>query len=308
MAEKISWTSKQAVKSYKKPKEERKFSAKIDVAKTTSNIVPENYPQVPKLQVFDVHSAENKLPDGFFIICEGSRRVGKSIFLQWLFYFYRKDFDLVLVFSETPHNGFWQPIVGNQYVHNGWDPFVVEKLLDEQMKEVEKEKNDLFKVFKARRILLILDDVVGDRKQIHEDTTLNRLSVQGRHFRISIALTTQEPHAIGTALRNNCDLAVIFQQKSKRAKKSVCDDFLNFKLPVEWMAQDLLSTYTENHNAIAVKLWKLEKEVKFSYTFVPEEMTYDKKNEKSTVPAYQIGSKDQQTLAKTREGSLPLFT
>ena len=65
-------------------------------------LVPDNYPEVPKLDPFDVNAESNKLPESFFIICEGSRRVGKSIFLKWLLYFYRDLFDLVIVMSETP--------------------------------------------------------------------------------------------------------------------------------------------------------------------------------------------------------------
>lgn len=306
-ANRISWISKEPIKSY--DKEKRPPSSKLDVEKVkTTNIKPEFYPEVPKLDVFDVTDKENKLPPGFFVICEGSRRVGKSIFLQWLLYHYIDDFDLALVFTETPHNGFWQPMVGNQYVHNGWDPFVVDKLLDEQVKEVEKEKHALIPGnIKARRVLLILDDIIGDRRAIHEDVTLNRLAVQGRHNRVSVCLTTQEPAAIGTALRNNCDVCVIFQQKSKRSKKCVTEDFLDFKLKGEWMSRDLLDTYTENHNAILVKMCELKHVKTKTYYFVPEELSYDKKTEKSTVPPYQIGSNEQKRLARTKAGALPLF-
>lgn len=221
------------------PKKKPKVQLDVEKEPAQNNQIP----VTPELKLFDVKN--DRLPENFFIICEGSRRVGKSIFLKWLLYNYKTAFDLALVCSETPHNGFWQPIIGNSYVHNGWDPFLVEKILADQVKEKEKESKDYLKRYKARRVLIILDDIVGDRNHIHEDQILNRLAVQGRHFNISIALTTQEPHAIGTALRNNCDMAVIFQQKSERAKKSVSNDFLNFKLPFEWQARDMLARYVK---------------------------------------------------------------
>jgi hypothetical protein len=278
----------------------------LDIGKEPNNLNLDSCIDIPKLREFNVMSKEDRLPNGFFIICEGSRRVGKSIFLKWLLYHYKDDFDLAIVFSETPHNGFWQPIVSNEYVHNGWDPFAVEKLLASQEEEKEKEVKSGGR-HKMRRVLIILDDIVGDRKHIHEDTMLNRLAVQGRHFGISVCLTTQEPHAIGTALRNNCDMAVIFQQKSERAKKSVSVDFLMFKLDDEHTARCMLKMYTEGHNAILVRMYTLENKINMTYCFVPESMTYDKQADKLLVPNYQLGTKDQQQLARTAEGSKPLF-
>jgi hypothetical protein len=284
----------------------RRRRPKVDAKRKVKSLVPENYPEVPKLKLFEVKAEENKLPNGFFIICEGARRSGKSIFLKYLLFHYKDMFDEAVVMSETPHNGFWQPIVSNKWVHNGWDPFVVEKILAEQAKEIEESKKH--KEHKPKQILLVLDDIVGDRKHIHEDTTLNRLAVQGRHFNVSICLTTQEPHAIGTSLRNNADFVVIFQQKSARAKKSVCDDFLNFKLDFEWQSRDLLKTYTTNHDAIVVKMWDLKKGTSNCYLHVPESMTYDAKTEKVKVPDFQLGCIEQQRLAKTESGSIPLFS
>jgi hypothetical protein len=264
-----------------------------------------NYPVVPKLEMYDVKDEKNKLPDGFFVICEGSRRVGKSVFLKYLLYHYRDKFDLAIVMSETPHNGFWQPMVSNQMVHTGWNPLLVEKLLSDQMTEREKEKHQ--HGYKPRKVLLILDDIVGDRNHIHEDQVLNRLAVQGRHYLISVCLTTQEPHAIGTSLRNNCDLVVIFQQKSERAKKSVCNDFLCKNIQEEWIARELLKNNTHNHDCIIVKMYELKPGVIESYYVLPESVSYDKEADKCKVPEYQLGSRDQKTLAKTKEGKLPLF-
>lgn len=269
-------------------------------------LIPENYPEVPKLQHWNVNKEENKLPEGFFIICEGSRRSGKSVFLKWLLYHYRNEFDLCIVMSETPHNGFWQPLVSNQYVHVGWNPFLVEKVFETQMHEIEKAAKK--PGYQAKRVLLILDDIVGDRRHIHEDTTLNRLAVEGRHFKISICLTTQEPHAIGTALRNNCDVALIFQQKSKRAKDSVCEDFLCYKLDFKWQAEDLLKTYTMKHDCILVKMHELDPDPTKTYYHVPASMTFDEKEDKVRVPDYQLGSLEQRQLAKTPQGKVPLFS
>ena len=268
-------------------------------------VAPNEFPEVPKLLIFDVNSKENRMPPGFFIICEGSRRCGKSIFLQWFLYHYKKEVDLALVCTETPHNGFWQPIVGNQYVHHGWDPYMIQKLLEEQKQQIKEKGKE-----KARHVLLILDDIVGDRNHIHEDTVLNELAVEGRHSKISICLTTQEPHAIGTSLRNNCDMVVIFQQKSFRAKESVCNDFVCFKLDMmenkKTVAMQMLQTYTGNHDAMIIKMLELRPGVDHAYRYLPEYVPYDKNADKVRVPDYQLGSAEQQALARSPNGGKPL--
>lgn len=289
---------------------------KIDVKQKTTQqktntIVPNDYPEIPTLKQWNIFGENHKLPDGFFLILEGSRRTGKSVFLKWLLYYYRNVFDLAIVMTETPHNGFWQPIVSNQYVHSGWDPLLVEKLLEQQHKlkeECFKNNPNKQNPTEYRKVLLILDDIVGDRNHIHEDAVLNNLAVEGRHSNIHVCLTTQEPHAIGTALRNNCDVVVIFQQKSKRSKESVFNDFLMNKLDFKFQAEELLKRYTKNHDAILIEMYKLTPGTFESYFHVPASLTFDKEKDKIKVPDYQLGNEEQKRLAKTAKGRVPLFS
>lgn len=296
-------------------------NSKQEISSNKKIKIPSNWPETPKLEKFDVNAKEMRMPDDFFMILEGSRRSGKSIFAKWFLYHYKEKFDLVLVMTETAMNGFWQPLVSNQYVHNGWQPYLVNKLLEEQA--TQRLKSFEQKSFKPRHVLLILDDIVGDRNHIHEDETLNRLAVQGRHFFISIFLTTQEPHAIGTSLRNNADAAVIFQQKSKRAKESVINDFLGFKMNYKWQAEALLNTYTNQHDCIFLMMYNLDraddkkmtdgnKEILVpayasGYYYVPQSMTFDEEKQDVTVPPYVMGCEEQKRLAKTKKGSIPLI-
>lgn len=272
--------------------------------------MPSWLPKTPTLSVWDPTQEEHQLPvdDGFFIILEGARRIGKSVFLKWLLQFYVDAFDLAIVLTETPMNGFWQPIVGNKWVHYGWNPYLVEQLLEEQIKI--RQKHETQERFgggtgeRARHVLLILDDIIG-QKRFHDDDVIGRLASQGRHFFISVVITTQDPKAIGTKLRQNADVAVIFQQKNFRAKESVYEDFLNsFKTKDEAVA--LMSRYTKGHDCIVVELFKLESEPKQMYFYVPETETFDAATGEINAPEYQIGCPEQKMLAQTPRGSVPL--
>jgi len=285
--------------------------------KKGKDLIPENYPEVPKLDKFDVK--KNTLPDHFLMLLEGARRGGKSEFLRFLLYFYKDKFAEVIVMTKTPHNGFWQPIVGNQWVHDGWDPFLMQKIMQDQAElarqEYERDPTASQKeiVSRIKHPLVILDDIIGDRSKtaggvsIHNDEILDAVATRGRHFGISCVITTQDPVGVGTPLRNNADVVVIFQQKTKRAKKYMTEDFLAFKLDFSWQTNDLLKTYTMNHDAIFMFMANLEKGTKNTYFHVPQSYTWDKKKDKSLVPDYQMGCEEQQRLARTNAGRIPLF-
>jgi hypothetical protein len=277
---------------------------------TSPFVVPNWLPHTPVLRQWDPQEEEHRLPvdDGFFIIVEGSRRIGKSVFLKWLLQFYADEFDLAVVMTETPMTGFWQPIVGNKWVHYGYNPFLVMQLIEEQIAERQKVENA--STFgdgptpRARHVLLILDDIIG-QKRIHYDDAIQKLATQGRHFYISVVLTTQDPKAISPQLRQNTDIAVIFQQKSFRAKESVYNDFLNkFRRKDEAVA--LMNRYTKNHDCIVVEMFKLDSNVTDMYFYLPESVPFDKEADRINAPDYQIGCPEQKLLAQTPRGSMPL--
>jgi len=277
------------------------FKSRVDKPFTC----PPSFEPAPTLKRFDPLSEENQLPEHFFMILEGSRRIGKTEFLKWILYYYRDQFDLAIVLTETPHNGAWQPFVGNKWVHSGWNPFLINKLLVDQMKQCKKAQ-DSGDRYKPRRVLVILDDIIGDRNRIHADETLNRLAVQGRHFKISVALTTQDPKAIHPSLRNNCDVAVIFQQKNFRGKEAIYNDFINL-FDKKLTAIQLMRTYTKEHDCIVCFNNKLAEIPEVLYFHCPGDMRWDKVKDKALVPDYQVGSQEQKRLAQTEAGQKPLY-
>jgi hypothetical protein len=281
-------------------------------AKARQFQIPENFPEPVSLKEWNPESKDHQLPPHFFIVLEGSRRIGKSIFLKWLLYYYRDAFDLAIVITETSFNGFWQPIVGNKWVHHGWKPLLVQLLLQSQEEELRKEIYSNGR-YKKRRVLLILDDIIGDKAHIHEDTMLNTLAVEGRHSGISVALTTQDAKAINPTLRNNADVAIIFQQKNWRAKEAIWRDFINL-FPNRKSAEEVMMKYTMDHDCIVVENCKLSQEPVKLYFHVAGKKTFDEskinpKGEKgdSRCPPYTLGSAEQKRLAQTEKGKLPLF-
>ncbi len=198
---------------------------------------------VPDLEEWDPLS----LPENFFLVLEGKRRTGKSTFAKWLLQFYQDRFQLVWVMTKTSANGFWQEFVGTNFTFSDYNPCAIQRLV-ERNDTIIREYGHNSPVCKLKAsVLLILDDVISS--DIHDDPTFVMMACEGRHHKLSIILMTQDPKAIGPKIRDNADMAVVFNQKTFRNKESVWHDFMNDVNKKEAFA--LLKKYAVGHDAIA---------------------------------------------------------
>jgi hypothetical protein len=238
--------------------------------------------KVPELAEWD----PNSLPDDFFMVLEGKRRTGKSTFAKWLLQFYQDKFNLVICMTNTKASGFWQKFVGSQFTHSGYVPEVIIKLLERNDKIIERYGRESEATKKLGSTLIIMDDVIS--QNIHDDPTLLRLAVEGRHHLFSVILMTQDPKAISPKIRDNTDCAVIFNQKTFRNKDSVWGDFMN-DTPKDF-ALALLSQYAVEHDAIVTIQTNLNADVQKSFFKTTGDKT------KLMNPDYMLGCKDQKDI------------
>lgn len=269
--------------------------------------VPTDFPSEITLKKWYPNDKEHILPEGFFAIFFGSRRIGKSVALKGILFRYKTMFDLVIVMTQTPQNGYWQPVVGNQWVHSGFNPDLLERLVMSQNQLMEKALHEGGKKEDVRKVLLILDDVISERYYIHQSSALTKLATQGRHSNISVCITTQYPKAIGTEIRENADICFIFQQKTERCQEAVYYDFLTLLGPKPY-GMYLLKKYTSEHNCIVVERHKLSQNPEDIIFWMEESVMWNKEKQKPTYPEYVMGCREQKILAKTPEGKLPIFS
>lgn len=93
------------------------------------------------------------------------------------------------------------------------DKNIFEDYDEEIIKEIMEESKSLIKEDKGKKktpILLILDDAITD---IQRNGILNVLFTKGRHFNISLILSTQQAHLCTPCMRLNCSHKVLFPQK-----------------------------------------------------------------------------------------------
>lgn len=234
------------------------------------------YGYPPELEEFDPTSEE--IPEDYFLILEARRRVGKSFWARWFLSFRQDSYEIVVVMTKTKMNGYWQKIVGPRFVHQGWHPNLVTGLIERNRERVEEYgKGD-----PENKVLIILDDIISEK--IHDDKVMAQLATEGRHYDIAVMIMTQKPKAIGTDLRDNTDIAVIFNQRSLRARESCYEDFM-CSLPKD-EALPMLDAYTKEHKCVVVQNFQLNNDRKVLY----------KKCNAEEVPDYILGGEAQRRM------------
>lgn len=98
------------------------------------------------------------------IVLNGKRRTGKSFLMRKILYEMRHCFEAGLVFTATKHNGFWQQMVPDKYIHDTLNITAIDRMLKMRAKVVAQNqlrfgpeyRDDLY-------YFIVLDDMVRAR-------------------------------------------------------------------------------------------------------------------------------------------------
>lgn len=194
-----------------------------------------------KLPVFNMKKLFK--PD-YTVVFYGKRRTGKSFCLRWLLAEHAHEYPLLLVFTTTKLNGYWQQYINDRYIHPGFKPSVIAKFFERQ--KFMKVSPRYAKT--NRKAFIILDDVISDKALWHSSEVVE-LFVAGRHYDCGVAITTQATKGIHPKLRNNTDIAFVFYMESEAEKKNIFlsyFDFMDYKK--EFIP--LFTKYTANNGCL----------------------------------------------------------
>lgn len=154
-----------------------------------------------------------------FIMClAGSPRSGKSHLIKYILSSLSGKYDIIHVFTKTAFNKAYAEFIPERWIHPGYDSRVIQNLLTLSGRAIDQGKK--------LRSLLILDDCLDPgafRTQIFQD-----LISYYRHYGISLMMVFQYLQGNApTSLREICDYACIFKQRSANAKLGSYNAFLN---------------------------------------------------------------------------------
>jgi hypothetical protein len=141
------------------------------------------------------------VPESFSAILYGQRRSGKTTWLTWFLYCMQGKIDHVVCFSTTNFTGHYAKYINPQMCYEEYSEGVLQTVLDIQARTPESQR---------KRVLVILDDVLDQEKELRKSSALKALFTMGRHFSISVIVTTQYAKCIPVGWRRNVDFACIF--------------------------------------------------------------------------------------------------
>lgn len=189
--------------------------------KDKKNIINDfDYSNFP-LKILDI---EKEVMDDFTVTLIGRRRSGKSWAARWLLYHLKHRFPAGVVITGTKLNNFWSQHIPDEFVHDVDDlEIVLTKVFKRQKYILEHPELEL-----DPRFILVLDDVLKEKYIVRFSKLLSQCFTDGRHHKIFLLITCQDPRAIPPTLRENTDLAIIFRQFQRGRKEAVATDFLDF--------------------------------------------------------------------------------
>ncbi len=191
---------------------------------------------------------ERDTPEAPSWIAYGKRRTGKTFFVRWWMWYFRRYYWQVYCFSETLINGFWIKYFPEQACYPQWDEARAQQILDFN-KWVLKNPEEAARHGYSGKTLTICDDVIANKllRATGDDGVYAQLYVQGRHTKMSVGTCTQKATALPPKVRDNIDLVFILRQESDTERERIWKEHmgrLNRRTAYEMME---LWTTTENY-------------------------------------------------------------
>ena len=152
----------------------------------------------------------------FRMVVIGSSNSGKSNMIRNLLtreeFGYNKHFGSnIIIFSRTLGlDSTWSCLkLPKTHLYTEWDEEVVREI----MAYSKKQKNG---------VLILLDDLISDPNAFNKKNSnlLTELFYTGRHYGISVCITSQRLHAVPSGMLSNCSQMCVFALKTKRERES----------------------------------------------------------------------------------------
>jgi hypothetical protein len=159
--------------------------------------------------------------DNFVMYISAPRRAGKTNLLINLLTraeFYRNKFDKVYIFSQTIYlDGTWAKVLSLLPKEQIFEEFNPDKI----MQIIDRNRD-------GQKILIVVDDCIGDAgfKKLDSSDVLTKISTRGRHFGVSLIVSSQAVSAVSSHFRKNTDCIIVFATENSRERTIIHEEFL----------------------------------------------------------------------------------
>lgn len=192
-----------------------------------------------KLRKFD----PSTMVDHAVVLVVGKRGSGKSIMLADLLYFQR-DIPVGVVMSATEAgNKFYSKYVPDLFIHNDFDEDVLENVL-------RRQKKMIWECAPNPNAFIVLDDCVYDAGNL-KTPVLREMCLNGRHWKLSLSLSTQYLISVPVDLRSNVDYVFALGENSLANRERLYRSFFGV-VPSFDMFNRIFDIATEGYGALVL--------------------------------------------------------
>lgn len=176
---------------------------------------------------------------------------------SWLvrdIFYHHKEVPWGLIFSGTEEaNPFFGDFIPSSFIHEEFDPSLIDTLLLKQSKKVKKAREKGIKdgLLPQNRAFVVLDDMLADSAWA-KDKTIKTIFFNGRHYNLFFILTMQYPLGIPPALRSNIDYVFVFNEPSIKNRKKIYDDYGGCISSFDHFC-NILDSCTTDHKCLVIK-------------------------------------------------------
>jgi len=147
--------------------------------------------------------------------------------------FYDKVFERIYIFSHSINiDAAWEPV--KQYLSKNydeshyklfdkWDEKEITDIVHMQEKAIEQLKKRNHK--DMYQILIVLDDVMDDKKLMRSSELLTKLFIRGRHSYINVIASVQKYKSLNPTIRMNTSDDIVFKLRSKMDLDALIDEY-----------------------------------------------------------------------------------
>jgi hypothetical protein len=161
----------------------------------------------------------SELPDTGVIMFVGRSGSGKTFAMRDIIYS-KRHFDTALgIFGSEDTSADFRGILPDLFIHDKWDEKIMEEIYNKQERDV--------RLGRAKKLLLIVDDMMHSKNLLKSSKTMQRIFFSGRHARILLLLTMQYCKSMPPDLRQQVGFTFLTYEKLIGNRKRIFDTFNN---------------------------------------------------------------------------------
>ena len=174
----------------------------------------------------------------------GSTESGKTWLIREVLYHHRHKFERAIVMSGSKETSqMFAHHIPSLYIYDGFEPEKLKQAFEQQEIDVQ--------LHRSKPLLIILDDLMYDKKNILGTPLISRIFMNGRHSNCLLLISMQYAKDIGPNLRQQVKTVFLCHENNIQSRLKSYEAFnLIFNSFAEWEA--VIKQCTQNYEVMVL--------------------------------------------------------